>query len=181
MTQTTRHTALRTTLGLAALTLFALTGCGGGDGNVTPLPLASTTRQVGDLQLRTTLTKTAFAPGEAVPFTLFLKNVGSQAVTLTYPPTVPGSYIKQGDTDIWTSLLGGVGSTTTSTLQPNEEKSYAGTWDQSALTGVATPLSGAFTFRAWFHLTSINDGPGNDMTTAFNTYYTDPLTITIQR
>ena len=160
--------------------VLALTGCGGGDGNVTPPPLASTVRQVGNLRLRTKLTKTAFAPGETVPFTLIIKNVGSQAVTLTYAPSATNAYIKQGDTDIWTDLLGGVAIDLTSTLEPNEEQSYAETWNQSALTGVSEPLSGTFTLRAWFDLISINDRPVGGVTTAFNTYYTDPLTITIQ-
>ena len=166
---------------VCGFTLFALAGCGGGDGNVAPLSLASTTRQVGNLQLRTTLTKTAFAPGETVPFTLYVKNVGSQTANLTYSIIAGNSYVKQGNTDIWTALLGNTGTHGSTTLQPNEETSFVESWDQSTLTGVPTPLSGTFTFRAWFDLITINERPLGGVTNVFNTYYTDPLTITIQR
>ena len=142
MTQTTRRTALRTTLGLAALALFALPGCGGGDGNVTPDidPTVGSIRRVGDLELNLVADKRAYRMGEPIQFAYTIKNVGTSSVTLSYPGTIFIPAISQNGTQIPISPQGGGATITpvTVTLAPGQVSTDYYQW--STLYPAGTPI-----------------------------------------
>ena len=177
MTQTTRRTALRTTLGLAALALFALTGCGGGDGNVVAPVLTSTARSASNLELTVSLPKSTYARGEAVPFTMTVKNVSTQTVGVDYNSPSAYPLIKQGASLVWSSVSG-VSSPRTTQLTPGQTLTFTGTWAQ-VNSSEAQVSAGNYTFQGWFDVAAVNGVVVGGVEQALSTFYTNPVSFTI--
>ena len=177
MTRTTRRTTLRATLGLATFALFALAGCGGGDGSVTPPALTSVTRSASNLELIVSLPKSTFARGEGVPFTMTVKNVSTQTLQVDYNSPSADPLIKQGTGIVWNSMSG-VPSPRDTQLTPGQVLTFTGTWNQVDSSNAQVP-AGNYTFQGWFDARAVNgvSFSGNDV--AITTFYTNPVSLTV--
>ena len=181
MTQTTRRTALRTTLGLAALALFALPGCGGGDSNVVAPPvLASTARTASNLELTVSLPKSTFARGEDVSFTMTVKNVSTRTLPVQYSDPSALPLIKQGSNIIW-ALSGGASSVREARLAPGQVLRFSSIWrqTQNPVPGETLVPAGGYTLQGWFDAISVNEIVVGGVEQALSTLYTNPVSFTV--
>lgn len=165
-------------LGLALLLgLLTAAGCGGGSKEAdsqTPAPGYDTAGRGGgdpvtvtsryqDLEFTLTLPKTRFAPGEAVPITATVRNTGMQEVhTTVIGPIFRGS-AWNGDTPIWSYVVGGVGGSTRLILAPGQSETRSMVWNQrgNATNGLYSGEGdyvrpGQYTLRAVFAAYTIN-------------------------
>lgn len=176
MTQTTRRTALRTTLGLAALALFALTGCGGGEGNVTPGidPTVGQTRQFNNLEFNLTTTKRSFALDETVPLNFSIKNLSQNPVTITTLSGPERFEITRNGQVVGTGP-GGTGGSYSLTLAAGERRQFAYDYFFASSTNVA----GDYQVLVWIEALTVNNQSVSEET-AKTTYNANPITLSVR-
>ncbi len=173
-----RTILVRPLLGLTALALFAVAGCGGGDNSVTPPILTSPTRQASTLELAVTLPKSTFARGEAIPYTMTVKNVSAQTLPVDYNVPAVFPIVKQNGTTIFTAVSG-VSSPRTGSLSLGQVLTLTGTWDQTDLNG-AQVTAGTYTFQSWLDASSVTGVVVGGAQTALNTLYTNPVSFIVR-
>lgn len=160
-------------LALAVVGMAALSGCGsdsGGDrSGFTPL------------QFNLTATKTAYAPGEAVPLTLTVKNAGNQPVTLVMSSAqLFDTTATLGLNTVWqkSATMAYATVITTVTYAPGETKTYMDSWNQKDSQGKAAP-TGQYSLKYWLTPLTIN-GVAVSPATAQTTYAAPALLVTVQ-
>ncbi len=175
-----RTILVRPLLGLTALALFAAAGCGGGDNSVTPPILTSPTRQASTLELAVTLPKSTFARGEAIPYTMTVKNVGTQAATLVYSFNI-GLYsrVKQGGTLISDAPILLPVPSSTLEIAAGQAITLTGNWNQTSTITQASVAAGTYTLQGCLAPISLNNVASEDLPSEAKPLYTNPVSFTI--
>ena len=159
-------------------------GCSSGSSSSTSTPinngpLTSATRTYNSLQFTLTTDKTVYKIGDAVHFTLTVKNISAQPLSYSVGFPVADAAVTQQSRDVWQfSLTGGGGDSIGSgVLQPAATNTYTFTWDQTRQSDSAQVSPGQCTLTSWFNPILLNGSPVANTRTNL---VSNPIQITVQ-